>query len=120
MASRGFQWLTALCACGLLAGCVERRFVVDSVPPGTKVYVNNEPVGFSPVDVPFTYYGTYNITLEGDGFQTTTFRERIRPPWYAYPPIDFIVENLYPGKIRDIRRFTYDMPRVPQPGIVEL
>ena len=46
-------------ACVLLAattarvtGCVERRFRVETNPPGAYVTVNNKPVGPSPVDVP--------------------------------------------------------------------
>jgi hypothetical protein len=104
----------------LLSGCVERRFVVDSNPPGAKVYVNDEPVGFTPVDVPFTYYGTYNITLERDGYQTQTIQQRLAPPWFAYPPIDFVVENLNPFKVRDIRRLQYELPRMQQVQLEQL
>jgi hypothetical protein len=92
-----------------LSGCVERKFVIDSNPRGAKVYVNNVEVGTTPVDYPFIYYGTYNITLEMQGHQTETFQERIAPPWYAYPPADFVTEHVIPRKIRDIRRLNYDL-----------
>jgi hypothetical protein len=115
-----WNWCVVVGILGLASGCVERRFVIDSNPPAAKVYVNGEPIGFTPVDLPFTYYGTYNVTLERDGFQTQTFPWRVRAPWYAYPPFDFIVENLYPLKVRDIRRQQFEMSRVPQPQVEEL
>lgn len=93
----------------LLTGCVERKFVIDSNPRGAKVFVNNVEIGTTPVDYPFLYYGTYNITLEMQGFQTETFQQRVAPPWYAYPPADFITEHVIPSKIRDIRRLNYDL-----------
>jgi hypothetical protein len=103
-----------------LSGCVEQRFVIDSTPPGAKVYVNNRPVGFTPVDVPFTYYGTYLITLELDGYQTRHIEQEVAAPWYAYPPIDFAVENLNPWKVADVRRLSYDLTGLTRPNPDEL
>ena len=28
-------------------------------------------------------------------------------PWFEYPGLDFVTENLYPGKVEDVRRFRY-------------
>src|SRR5580658_3031034 len=108
MTNRRCSWLACAGILALLSGCVERRFVIETSPPGTMVYVNNRPVGFTPVDVPFTYYGKYLITLEKDGFQTQNIEQRVAPSWYSYPPLDFIFENLYPLKISDIRRLPDD------------
>lgn len=105
---------------GLLPGCVERRFTVHTEPPGAKVYVNNKPMGFSPVDVPFTYYGNYLITLEYPGYQTRHIKEHIKAPVYAYPPIDFVAESLYPGKIHDHHQFEYSLDPMPRPNLDEL
>ena len=33
------------------------------------------------------------------------------PPWWQFPPLDLITENIIPFKIRDIRRYTYAMQR---------
>lgn len=104
----------------LLTGCVERRFLVESTPPGAKVYVNNVPVGFTPVDAPFTYYGKYDITLEKEGFQTETFQWRLAAPWWAYPPFDFLTEHIYPLTIQDIRRETFEMKPAVVTNIDEL
>jgi hypothetical protein len=100
----------------LLTGCVERRFVVESDPPGAIVYVNNSSMGATPVDVPFLYYGVYDLTLVRDGCETLRVRQNVQPPLYAYPPLDFAAENLYPFHIEDVRRFRYQLRpvRIPQ------
>lgn len=120
MANRVSRWLVCAGLTALLSGCVERRFVIESTPPGAKVYVNNRPVGFTPVDYPFTYYGTYLITMELDGHQTRHIEQRIAPPWYAYPPIDFAAENLNPWKVSDVRRLSFEMTPMSRPNLDEL
>lgn len=88
----------------LLAGCVERRYVIESDPPGALVLANGQPIGATPVDGHFVYYGRYQFTLIKDGYETLQVEECFRPPWYQFPPLDFVSENLYPGKIEDVRR----------------
>src|SRR5262245_46913960 len=78
------------------AGCVERRFVVYSDPPGAVVLRNGRPIGATPADDEFVYYGKYKLTLIRDGFETMNVEQPIAAPWYAYPPFDFIAENLLP------------------------
>ncbi len=95
---------TGLLAITLLAGCVERRFVIESDPPGALVLMNGQPIGATPVDGHFLYYGKYQFTLIKDGYETLQVEEKFRPPWYEYVPIDFLAENLYPGNIEDVRR----------------
>ena len=53
-----------------LTGCVDRRFVVTTDPPGALVLRNNAPIGFAPADDHFTYYGNYHFTLIKDGYET--------------------------------------------------
>jgi hypothetical protein len=93
----------------LLSGCVERRMIIESNPPGALVYRDGVPIGATPVEVPYTYYGAYNFTLVKDGYETQTFNERISAPWYAWPPFDFVVENIYPFQVEDIRRLGFTM-----------
>jgi len=85
------------------SGCVDRRFVVESDPPGALVYVNEKPIGFTPVDQSFIYYGKYRFVFVRDGYETLTVDEQIRTPWWSYFPLDFVVENLLPWTIRDVR-----------------
>jgi hypothetical protein len=94
----------------LAGGCVERRFVITSDPPGAIIYdENNLPIGATPVDKPFTYYGKYRFTLVKDGYQTTVVEEKASPPWYDFFPVDFVSENLIPFTFRDVRRVNAPM-----------
>lgn len=104
------RWLLGiLLSSGLLTGCVERRFVVLSDPPGAVVLRNGKPIGAAPADDHFTYYGKYQFTLIKDGYQTQTVEQDIPAPWYQYYPLDFIFENLWPFRIEDVRYFHYRM-----------
>jgi hypothetical protein len=113
--------LGALTACaGLLAGCVERRFVINTAPQGAVVYENGQPLGASPADHHFTYYGTYHFTLVKDGFQTLNIMQPVPAPWYEYPGLDFIAENLVPWWIIDRREFNYPLEPLHVPNAGEL
>jgi hypothetical protein len=115
----GWVWVLAACA-GLLGGCVERRFVVYSDPPGAIVYENGMPLGAAPADHHFVYYGKYHFTLVRDGFQTLQVDQEISQPWYEFPGLDFISENLIPWTIRDVRRFYYALEPLQVPNTREL
>ncbi|MFO0788877.1 MAG: PEGA domain-containing protein [Pirellulales bacterium] len=91
------------------AGCVRRRLNVRTNPPGALVYVDNQQIGTTPCSVDFTYYGTREIRLIKPGYETLTVNQPIPTPWYQYPGLDFISENLVATKIRDNRTVTYDL-----------
>jgi hypothetical protein len=97
----------ALCACQ--SGCVQRRMLVRSNPPGAIVYVDDYEIGTTPCAVNFTYYGTRKIRLVKDGCETLTVMQSIPAPWYEYPVVDFVSENLVPGEIRDQRVLDYQL-----------
>jgi hypothetical protein len=110
---------TALMVATLLAaaGCVERRLTIRTDPPGARVYIDDYEIGTSPCSTHFTYYGTRKIRLVKDGFRTKTLYQPLPPPWYQIPPIDFVTENLLPGKFRDHRTLVYELePEVITPG----
>jgi hypothetical protein len=94
-------------AAGLPVGCVERRYVVTSEPPGAVVLRNGQPVGAAPADDHFVYYGNYHFTLIKDGYSTLQVDQEIATPWYEYFPLDFFSENIVPWRIDDVRRFHY-------------
>jgi hypothetical protein len=91
------------------SGCVRRRLNVRTNPPGALVYVDNQQIGTTPCSVDFTYYGTREIRLVKPGFETLTVNQPIPAPWWQYPGIDFISENLVATKIRDNRTVTYNL-----------
>ncbi|MCS7304131.1 MAG: PEGA domain-containing protein [Thermoguttaceae bacterium] len=84
-------------------GCVQRRLTIRTDPPGAMAYVDGYPIGTTPISTDFIYYGTREIRLVKDGYETLVVKQRIWPPWYEIPPLDFISENLVPGELRDHR-----------------
>jgi len=102
--------LAGFCTCQV--GCVRRRLTIRSNPPGAQVYVDNRPIGKTPVSTPFTYYGTREIRLVNAGYETLTVQQTFPPPWYELPPLDFISENLFWREQRDERVLDFDL--VPQ------
>src|SRR5690349_11442482 len=91
------------------SGCVRRRMTVRSNPPGAKVYVDDQKIGTTPVSTYFTYYAGRKVTLVKDGYRTETVYQNINAPWYQYPGIDFVTENLYPWEIRDERVLEFQL-----------
>ena len=91
------------------SGCVQRRMTIRSNPPGALLYVDDYPIGATPVSTAFTYYGKRKIRLVKDGYETLTVMQSIPAPWYQYTPIDFVAENLVPGQIRDQRFLDYQL-----------
>ena len=86
------------------------------------MYVDNQQIGTTPCAVDFTYYGTREIRLVKPGYETLTVNQPIPTPWYEFPPLDFVSDNLVGMKIRDNRTVTYNLsPQVivPTPQLVE-
>jgi len=106
---RGLVVLAAVVWLGALPGCVQRRLMIRSNPPGALVYVDDYEIGTTPVSTDFTYYGTRKIRLVKDGYETLTVLQPVPAPWYEIPPLDFFSENLVPGEIRDRRVLTYQL-----------
>ena len=101
---------------------MHRRLMIRSNPPGATVYVDNQEIGRTPVATAFIYYGTRNIRLELDGYETIDELHRIREPWYQIPPLDFVSENLVRRDIRDERILEFQMvPRavVPREQLIQ-
>ncbi len=102
----------ALLLLAFAPGCVRRRMIVRSNPPGAMVYVDNQAIGMTPAATDFVYYGTRELRLVKPGFETLTVNQPIPAPWYQIPPLDFVSENIVPRKIQDYRTLSYDL--VPQ------
>jgi hypothetical protein len=97
----------AICAC--FGGCVERRMLVRTNPPGAMLYVDDYPIGTTPIATNFVYYGVRKIRLVKDGYETLTVMQPIAPPWYEITPLDFVSENFIPGQIRDVRSLDFQL-----------
>ena len=99
-----------------LTGCVSRRLTVRTNPPGALVKLNGKRLGFSPVSTDFTYYGTYEVELIKDGYETETILQTISPPWYQRFPIDFVSDNFSPMRVTDRHEYTWPLrPKNLQP-----
>lgn len=99
----------------MLSGCVHRRMLVNSSPPGATVFVDGERVGVTPAGLDFQYYGTREIKLVKDGYESLTVMQRVPAPWYQWFPIEFISDNFLPFKVKNRHEFVY--PLVPQERI---
>lgn len=101
-------------ACLALAesGCVRRRLTVRTWPPGAQVFIDDQEIGTTPCSTSFVYYGTRKVTVIKGGYRTETLYQKIPPPWYEYPPLDFISENLIAYEFRDER--VIDIQLVPE------
>ncbi len=104
-------WLS-LVLMALLPGCLRRRMIVRSNPPGAMAYVDNQQIGTTPCSTDFTYYGTREIRLVKPGYETLTVNQPIPAPWYEIPPLDFVSENVVPREIQDYRTLSYNL--IPQ------
>ena len=101
--------LLGVIVCTCQSGCVERRMMVRSDPPGAVLYVDDYEIGTTPVATDFIYYGTRKIRLVKDGYETLTVMQPIPAPWYEFPPIDFVSENFVSSHIRDQRVLDFQM-----------
>jgi hypothetical protein len=91
-----------------LAGCVERELKITSEPSGALVEVSGVTVGRTPVTIPFTWYGDYDIALRREGYQTCKTHADINPPWYEVPPLD-LFSAVAPWTYHDQRYLHYKL-----------
>lgn len=90
-------------------GCVSRRLMVYSNPPGAMVLLEGREIGYTPTAVDFTYYGKRELTLIKDGYETTTKLVPVRAPWYQWPGVDFFSDNLLPFRVTDRQSASFDL-----------
>ena len=88
---------------------MHRRLTIRSDPPGALVRLEGEDIGYTPVSIDYTYYGTREITLLKDGYETRTVMQPISAPWYQVLPFEFVSDNLALTKINDRRDITYTL-----------
>jgi len=86
-----------------VAGCAVRTLRVETEPPGAKIWVDGVEVGASPVEVPFTHYGTREIEARADGFAPATTLAEFDPPLWSRFPFDLFLEALLPVRRVDAR-----------------
>lgn len=90
--------ILVLVALPLIAGggCTRRTMEITSEPSGALVHLNDQQVGRTPVEMPFTFYGTYDVRLEREGYHPLWTEAKANPPWWELPGPDLIAEMI-PG-----------------------
>ncbi len=85
------------------AGCMKRRLVVTSDPPGALVTINDAEAGLTPLEADFRYYGEYDVSLTKDGYEPLRTRASARAPVYEYPPLDLAASAMPWGVDTSVR-----------------
>lgn len=91
------------------AGCVSRRMTIVSNPPGAMTVLDGKEIGYTPASADFIWYGTRNVTLIKDGYETRSEMVTMAAPWYQWPIIEFFSDNFSPRRITDRRVFNFDL-----------
>ena len=108
------RWIAiAAVGLGMLGGCVEREMKITTEPAGALVYVSDREVGRTPLTLPFTWYGDYDVQVRMDGYKTLSTHAEISPPWYEVPPLD-LFSHIAPWTYRDERFLHYKLEKQPE------
>ena len=91
--------LTVLVLALAVAGCVQRTISITSSPSGALVHLNDEEVGRTPLQVPYTFYGTYDVRLEKDGCHPLWTKQKTKAPWWEAPGPDLLAEMIPNNKV---------------------
>lgn len=104
------------CLALLAMGCVRRSLTVTSSPSGALVYLNGQEVGRTPLTRDFTWYGTYDVQVRKEGYETLDTQTRIIAPIWQWPPFDLFAE-LVPFGLKDHQYRTYELkPAATEPA----
>ena len=107
--------LAAVLLAGLaLTGCygqVQRTITIDSEPQGARCWLNNNEIGRTPVTVPFTWYGVYDVRLETSGYEPLITKAEVDAPYYEWIPLDFAYETVVPGVRTDAHEFRFALKK---------
>ena len=117
--------VAALAGLGL-AGCVERKLTIGSDPPGAILLLNDVEVGRTPVTVPFTWHGDYDVRLRYEKNVGTPENPKIvryylhthrttTTPWYETIGIDLFAD-LSPQTYVDHQVWAFAIPQVEEPS----
>ena len=108
---RWVRVLGLLLAVACCSGCMYRRLTVRSDPPGALVIIDGREAGFTPFTTDFVYYGTREITLVKDGYETQTVLQPFRPPFYQILPLEFFADNLLPFQVTNRHDYLFPLER---------
>jgi PEGA domain-containing protein len=84
------------------------------------VYLNDQEVGRTPVTVPFTFYGVYDVRMEAEGYHPLWTKQKAEAPWWETPGIDLFAEAVPHNKADLYWHFKMDEQPPPQDVDVDL
>lgn len=103
----------------MTTGCVHRRIRVTSEPSGAVVWLNDTEIGRTPAEAEFTFYGSYDVRLEMDGYEPIHEARRTHAPFYEYPGPDLVAEIL-PMQFDSLIKWHFDlMPTLEKSAPIE-
>lgn len=71
-----------------LGGCAQKVIEITSEPSGALVTLNDVPVGRTPLQTEFTYYGDYDVQVRMDGYEPIRTKATASTPLYERAPLD--------------------------------
>ncbi|MBI4563575.1 MAG: PEGA domain-containing protein [Planctomycetes bacterium] len=84
-----------------MTGCVERWISIRSEPAGAEVFLDGEPAGITPVDIPYAWYGGRALLLVKPGYRSLRHHIVLSAPWWQIFPFDLITDVLLPIPLTD-------------------
>lgn len=103
-----------------LGGCMQRTIHISSEPSGAQVFLNDVEVGRTPLEVGFTYFGTYDVRLRKAGYEPLITSAKTDAPMHEWPGIDLIAMAWPQGTETNIRwHFTMDEADVDEDALLE-
>ena len=98
-------------ALGLSACSTKRYLRIETTPPGARIWVNGELYpNPTPVVVPFTHYGRFDVRVEKVGYESVARELRVATQLDGYPVVDLPLEMM-----RRERRFRRVIELTPLP-----
>jgi hypothetical protein len=99
----------------MVGGCVQRTLDIKSDPQGAVVFMNDQEIGRTPITRDFTWYGTYDVYVRKEGYETLHKRTKVIAPWWQWVPFDLFAE--FCGYQKDIHHLFYTLtPASTQPA----
>ena len=95
----------------ILCSCVERKLHIKSKPDKAVVFLDGKKVGETPCEVPFTFYGVRDISLEKEGYKPISKKVDLSIPAYEYFPLDFISDVVIPVNIKDTHTVSFELEK---------
>jgi hypothetical protein len=86
--------ITLFCSALFSQACARRTIAITSEPQGALVWVNDEQVGRTPLEIDFKYFGLYDVRLRLEGYDPISQPMNAPTPLLEQPGLDLAGEAL--------------------------